>query len=499
MSPSAVRINTLPASWLPLLTSLYLSSLLPSSRAYSWAFQSTPQQCSNLTVTVSGSDGKPPYRILILPFGPTPLANNIEARTILDIPFNGQESSVSFKLKYPENSQFVAVVSDSTGFGSGGTSVAAQVTNSNDASCFDAKTNVSPDFYFSIEPPNQIVQCTDTRLWWDKSVVQGTPNFLGVIPGGQSFAIPQGTITDVTSQGTGFTWKPSLRGGTTLIIVGGDNRGNGTAGSTLNVVSSGVNNDGSCLSNSSPSSTPGSPAGGSYPTGTGSSSNNSSSSSGGSNVGAIVGGIIGGLALLIILLVLLWFFRRKSKQQKRFKERPVDLMNEEYEDGDEPSHVNNGIGGGAAGSVRRNELPQYYQPEPFMVPDPTLTMDSYSVTNTGTDDIEARRPLSGATSSFYTRATTPDGVGIGGSGVSGSGYERRKGGPPRAMRAVNIIQHDDAGPSLPSPEGDKDGEEPVTIELPPAYTALGRGGGAGAAAGAGTTGAGAGAGAGAGH
>ena len=192
-------------------------------------------------------------------------------------------------------------VSDSTGFGSGGTSVAAQVTNSNDASCFDAKTNVSPDFYFSIQPVNQIVQCTDTRLWWNSSSVQGyvfflflfsfyvprlrkqnpnasfffffgkfinsTPNFLGVIPGGQSFAIPEGNITDVPSQGTGFTWKPSLRGGTTLIIVGGDDRGNGTAGSTLNVVSSGVNNDGSCLSNSSPSSTPGTPAGGSYPTG----------------------------------------------------------------------------------------------------------------------------------------------------------------------------------------------------------------------------------------
>lgn len=203
-----------------------------------------------------------------------------------------------------------------------------------------------------------------------------------------------------------------------------------------------------------------------------STSSSSSGGSNGSNLGAIIGGVLGGLALLIALLVLLWFFRRKSKQQRRFKERPVDLMNSEYEDGDEPSHVNGGTG--AAGSVRRNELPQYYQPEPFMVPDPTLTTDSHSVTNT--DDLEALRPLSGATSSFYTRATTPDTAGVGGSGVSGSGYERRKGGPPRAMRAVNIIQHDDAGPSLPSPEGEKEGEEPMTIELPPAYTALGRGG-----------------------
>ena len=107
MSSPAVRINILSAS---LFNSLYLLSLFPSSSAYSWSFQSTPQQCSNLTISVSGSDGKPPYRILILPYGPSPLANNVEARTILDIPFNGRESTVSFKLKYPENSQFVAVV-----------------------------------------------------------------------------------------------------------------------------------------------------------------------------------------------------------------------------------------------------------------------------------------------------------------------------------------------------------------------------------------------------
>lgn len=180
----------------------------------------------------------------------------------------------------------------------------------------------------------------------------------------------------------------------------------------------------------------------------------------------------------------------------------MNADDDEEEDGDEAAH---GSGGGGAngvvnGSVRRNELPQYYQPEPFMVPDPTLGRDSYSFTNTntGVDDVEARRPLSGAPSSYFTRATTPDAYGVGGSAVSGSaGYERRKGGPPRQMRPVNIIQHDDAGPSLPSPEGEKD-EEPVTIELPPAYTALGRGGGVGVGEGAGAS-AEAGAAAGAGH
>lgn len=175
---------------------------------------------------------------------------------------------------------------------------------------------------------------------------------------------------------------------------------------------------------------------------------------------------------MIIALVLLWYFKRRNKTQKRFKERPVDLLNAEDDD--------DGDAAGAPGSaVRRNELPQYYQPEPFMLPDPTQDgASTHGGTQTGTDD----RPLSGTTSSFYTRATTPDPYGAGVASLGGSsalGNERRK-GAPRAMRAVNYIQHDDAGPSLPPPEADKDEDkdEPVTIELPPAYTAVRRGEGA---------------------
>jgi hypothetical protein len=73
----------------------------------------------------------------------------------------------------------------------------------------------------------------------------------------------------VASEGTGFTWEPSILAGTTLILVGGDNRGNGTGGSVTYQVGAGTAPDSSCLSNLSPSSTPGNPAGGAYPTGTG--------------------------------------------------------------------------------------------------------------------------------------------------------------------------------------------------------------------------------------
>lgn len=95
---------------LTLIASLGLS-LLPQANAYVWSFQQPPQQCGNLSIAISGNDGQPPYRVLIIPFGPSPLANNIEARRIMDVPFPSGQSRVQFQLKYPANSQFVAVVS----------------------------------------------------------------------------------------------------------------------------------------------------------------------------------------------------------------------------------------------------------------------------------------------------------------------------------------------------------------------------------------------------
>jgi hypothetical protein len=110
---------------------------------------------------------------------------------------------------------------------------------------------------------------------------------------------------------------------------------------------------------------------------------------------------------------------------------------------------------------RRNELPEYYQPEPFNVPDPLQAAhtDDDGRTSDG-------RPLSGYTTT--SRTGTPDLLGFGSAGVTGSTTSSggRK-GPLRQMRPVNVIQHDDAGPSENVPLAE---EEPETVELPPAYT-----------------------------
>lgn len=94
-----------------LLHFIFAALCLPGAYAYTWTFKSPPQQCGNLTINVSGG-GVPPYRVLIIPFGPTPLSNFVEARRILDIPFEGNSTELTFQLKYPQNSQLVAVVSE---------------------------------------------------------------------------------------------------------------------------------------------------------------------------------------------------------------------------------------------------------------------------------------------------------------------------------------------------------------------------------------------------
>jgi hypothetical protein len=95
---------------LPAILLLTLSSLFTLAAAYSWNFVTPPQQCSNLTVSLTGSGGIPPYRILVMPFGSSPLGD-IEVRTVLEEVFPVNSTTVTFQLNYPANSQLVAVVS----------------------------------------------------------------------------------------------------------------------------------------------------------------------------------------------------------------------------------------------------------------------------------------------------------------------------------------------------------------------------------------------------
>lgn len=169
------------------------------------------------------------------------------------------------------------------------------------------------------------------------------------------------------------------------------------------------------------------------------------------STGAIVGGVVGGVvALLALLLFLLFLRRRRRLHRRKTGTQPVDLLHSDEADGDEPST-----------RQARNDLPQYYQPEPFIVPDPSRTSASTELDALGLGMGERRMSMLSSTD----RSGTPDLLSAGGTSVTGTS-NRKGGGPPRSLKPVNIIQHDDAGPSVTALKA----EEPETIELPPAYT-----------------------------
>lgn len=167
--------------------------LFPSlAAAYTFKFASVPTQCQVLSFAIEGQ-GSPPYQVLIIPVGPSTAPNNVEVRTVIDQTFPNNGTTVSFPLRFPANSQFVAVVrlftlvafhscphtcpaiqvSDQSGFGSGGTSVSVTVQSNSDSSCYNTSQSVQPQFVFSLYPDKSLTQCSPTRLWWDNSTVQG--------------------------------------------------------------------------------------------------------------------------------------------------------------------------------------------------------------------------------------------------------------------------------------------------------------------------------------
>ncbi|KAF9788328.1 hypothetical protein BJ322DRAFT_1048293 [Thelephora terrestris] len=413
------------------IPTLLFSSLVA---AYSFTFTSVPTQCKELSLAIQGQ-GSPPYEVLIIPVGPSTAPNNVEVRRVVDQTFPNNGTTVSFPLNFPTNSQFVAVVSDQSGFGSGGTSAYVTVQSSSNSSCYNTSQSVQPQFVFSLAPAMALTQCSPVRLWWDNSTVQGIPTFQGLIPGGQSFLIPQGSITSVVSEGTGFSWTPSVRAGSTVIVVASDNNGLGDGGSASFIVGYG---DNSCLNDNSPSSTPGSPAGGSYPTSTSGFNQGSSSRT---NVGGIVGGVVGGVAGLLIIAILLFFWLKRRRAQRGNKDRPSLFIDHDDEDPtSQPLH---------------EDLPVHFRPEPFTASEPT---DRAGTPRSSTPFERSERPVSQSLTylSDPQRVASPD--------VTSTGLSRKSPLPP-SLRPVNVFQHEDAGPSLPA-----DNQEPETIELPPAYT-----------------------------
>jgi hypothetical protein len=430
-----------------------------------------PIQCGPLNVSWTGGTG--PYNLLLVPFG----ILNPEIRIIVDTNYTADITSDSFPMTYPAQSQFLAMMSDATGVGSGGTSIITTVAASDDKSCLST-TPTSPKFFLYLTPSN-LTQCASEQVGWSTDAV-GQVSVYGLIPGGQSFQLP------IPATGTSYTWNTDVRAGSSVMLVAGDSQGRGTGGSSdlLTV----QNGDAGCINSLSPSSTLGSPAGsvtgsplpnpGGYVTSDNvlfhdlnilaHSSNNSGGGSGSKvDIGAIVGGVVGGVVGLAALgLVILFFYRRSQFHKSKLARKnrvDVDLIPGE---------------GRPSG--------EYYQPEPFLVPDSTTAqMSSRRSGSSFTDhvmsalDRSSSRPTtpgfnhtsSGShfppssyvgirdnrNSSQYSLNRPESSVSVSEHSPTSnsSSNSTGKGRALAPLRAVNIIQHNDAGtlePTIAPPE-----------------------------------------------
>jgi hypothetical protein len=141
--------------------------------------------------------------------------------------------------------------------------------------------------------------------------------------------------------------------------------------------------------------------------------------------------VVGAAILLVSVGLLAFWFVRRRPYSALSQQRPVNVLQDD-EDGNEG-----------------HDLPQYYAPEPYLVPDPTIRGTSEAASthdrpiSMSSVTADGQRPQTPMTTTTTTRKTAPI---------------------PQ-LRPVNIIQHDDAGPSEDSGQA-----EPETIELPPAYT-----------------------------
>jgi hypothetical protein len=150
---------------------------------------------------------------------------------------------------------------------------------------------------------------------------------------------------------------------------------------------------------------------------------------------------MGGL-VAIVALALIAFFYLRWRHSAISRERPVNVFQDDEYDKGLPQ-----------------VLPRYYTSEPFVVPDPT---------NGGTSEVASSRdrPLSLAADTPwdipYPQTLAPV-------VMTAATKTTEKTDPPAQLPPVNIIQYNEAGPSVgPTRVG-----EPETTDLPPAYANIG--------------------------
>lgn len=269
-----------------------LISVLVSSMARAFSFSATaPTQCDSLNITWTGGQG--PFQLLFTPIYGTPKNISIPPSTVTN-----DKGALSIPLEMPPGAKFLLTMSDSTGFGSGGTSQILTVAPSMTGT---ACNTTDPGTAFTYELPDALQQCNPYSFRGYDNAIQPITIY-GLIPGGQTTIMnpPNGPL---------YQWIADVAAGTTMVFLMVDSQGRqGGSSDILTVASSG---DNTCLNAHSPTSTAGPPARGTGPpvvTQTATSK---------VPVGAIAGTALGALIALAALVTLGLFFLKKWRDGRR--------------------------------------------------------------------------------------------------------------------------------------------------------------------------------------
>ncbi|KAJ7357296.1 hypothetical protein DFH08DRAFT_851577 [Mycena albidolilacea] len=438
-----------------LLYTLLLLSCLPSFVAPAFTFTSTtPTQCDNLQITWTGGSGAGYYLSIIPVFG-VPQNISISSTNVND--------SFSTPLALKASDQAVFTLSDSNGFGSGGSTDVLRVGSSLGGTC----NTTAPDLAYTFGSVDSApVQCQPYQVT-DYSKATAPVTLIGVIPGGDSF------VLNIPAAKTTFAWTANVFNGTQIIFLMLDAQGR-SGGSYLTTVA--LSGDSSCINDQSPSST--TPASGSTSTSTSTSSSSPSASSAvpatpKSNVGAIAGSVLGALIFLAVLITLGLFFLRQRQEKKNSRmaggnefrrSRPLNPSELDLTYDPQQQHSNTSPFMSASTPTSAfNQLPPFqgasqppmhYQPHsqylgsrlpesenPFA---PTTQSTSHNVHNTDVDPFMERERESDSTSAGQRK-----------SGMAGFG----------GYKPSRYVMHTDAEDEDLAPNDDG------VIELPPQYSA----------------------------
>ncbi|TYJ53679.1 hypothetical protein B9479_005705 [Cryptococcus floricola] len=299
---------------LPLLLTTATLALLPGLSAFSFSFSHGPASCDQAVVKWSG--GQSPYSLTIIPAYDYPTTVSIPDSAYDDASSTG---SYNWTANYPSGTNFVAMMSDDSGTGTGGVSELFNISSASSKSSCDMRSEET-DFLFYLNETS-LTQCQGVEVYWDDSAVSPV-SIIGAIPGGQVFQ-----LVSSDEKTTSMVWSTNVQAGTDVIFAAFDS-GTHLQGGSSDIMTIQGSGDNSCIDDASPSSTPaastatqtGASGGtktnaGGVKTVTAVTTQTASAASGaaGLSTGAIVGIVMSAVVVVgAIQIALLWFCCRRQ-------------------------------------------------------------------------------------------------------------------------------------------------------------------------------------------